>query len=239
MMLDSYSFSHIGGRDENQDSVGMEKKEDSGIFVVADGLGGHQFGRLASDCAVETLLNGWRQSEDPDSEKFTEWIGAANEAILAVQTEKHCVTKSTVAALVVSGEKAFWAHSGDSRLYYIHNNEIAAYTEDHSVAYKKFKAKEIPRSAIATDEDQSSLLGTLGNETRWEPDAGPVKTLKKGDAFLLCSDGLWEYVLDEEILIDCLKSCSAMEWGSLLLLRVAGRVGSDNDNLSLITVMVK
>lgn len=239
MTLDVFSFTDMGGRSENQDSVGMEKKAGTGIFVVADGLGGHQFGQLASNCVVETLVNKWQENKNPDSENLAEWIRAANDAVLAVQAEKQCTTKSTVVVLSVFEEKAIWAHSGDSRLYYIHNDEIADITEDHSVAYIKYKAKEIPRTAIATDEDQSSLLRTLGSETRWEPDVSNAVTLKKGDAFLLCSDGFWEYVLDEEILIDRLKSISAMEWCALLLLRVAERIRDGSDNLSLITLIVK
>ena len=140
MTLDAYSFTAVGGREENQDAVGLENRDGRGLFVVADGLGGHQSGRLASDCAVKTLLDRWRQEAEPDPEKLAAWIGDANDAILAVQAEKNCVTKSTVVALVIRGEKAFWANSGDSRLYYLHDDEIASVTEDHSVAYKDRKS---------------------------------------------------------------------------------------------------
>ena len=73
--------------------------------------------------------------------------------------------------------------------------EIAEYTDDHSVAYKKYKAGEITREEIGFDDDQSSLLRTLGSEDRYEPSVRELNLVpRKGDAFLLCSDGFWEYV---------------------------------------------
>ena len=236
MKLDSYSFSNIGGRTENQDAVGCLEAADSGIYVVADGLGGHQAGRVAADCVVNTMLGSWKAGELPD---LAAMIGTANETVLAVQREKKLNTKSTVVALAVAGGNAVWAHTGDSRLYYLHDGKVVAYTEDHSVAYMKFKAGEITRAQIPEDEDQSSLLRAIGGPRRWEPDCAGAEGLTAGDGFLLCSDGAWEYLHDEEILVDHLKAATAKEWASLMLLRISERVQPGNDNLSLITVLVK
>ena len=238
MRTDSFTFTSIGGRSENQDSVGQVLSENGGLFVVADGLGGHQAGRLAADCVVEQLQKAWKAGEPEDEESFTAKIRDANEAILAVQREKNLTTKSTVVALSVQGDKAVWANTGDSRLYYLHGGRIEAITEDHSVAYKKFKAGEITRDQIPMDEDQSSLLRSLGGPRRWEPDVRSREGLEAGDAFFLCTDGMWEYLRDEEILIDFLKAGSAKEWAELLLLRAVARIRPGNDNLSLITVIL-
>ena len=148
--------------------------------------------------------------------------------------------KTTVVALSLRGDRAAWAHVGDSRLYYLHDKVIAAYTEDHSVAYKKYLAGEITREQIGFDEDQSSLLRALGNPERNQP-VGCTWTqpLTPWDGFLLCSDGFWEYVTDEEILVDYLKADCARAWAELLLIRAMERIGPDNDNLSVITVMVR
>ena len=227
MTIDSYSFSDIGGREDNQDALGTKVDGDKGIFVLADGLGGHQNGRLASDCVVNTVLAGWPPEEDTP---LTETLESR---------EKNCNAKSTAVVLTILGENAAWAHSGDSRLYYLHDGGIAAVTEDHSVAYKKYQAGEITKEEIATDEDQSSLLRVLGSTVRWEPVIDQRERLSPEDAFLLCSDGVWEYVRDDEILVDYLKADSAREWAVLLLLRISARVPKNNDNLSLITVMMK
>lgn len=240
MTIDSYSFSDIGGRDDNQDALGMKLDGDRGIFVLADGLGGHQNGRLASDCVVNSVLAGWPPEEEAAlTETIETGIGEANQAILNLQQAKNCNAKSTAVVLTIRGENAAWAHSGDSRLYYLHDGGIAAVTEDHSVAFKKYQAGEITKEEIATDEDQSSLLRVLGSAARWEPAVNQREKLSPEDAFLLCSDGVWEYVRDDEILVDYLKAASAKEWAVLLLLRISARIPKDNDNLSLITVMLK
>ena len=238
MRIDSYLFTDIGGRSENQDAVGKLDGDSAGLYVVADGLGGHQQGRLSSDCIVSTLIGGADLSGPCEPDVLVALIQQANEEILRIQQEKNVITKSTVVALALNGQSASWANTGDSRLYYLHDSEIRQITVDHSVAYKKYKSGEITKEEIARDEDQSSLLRTLGGETRWEPDSGKLETLSPGDGFLLCSDGVWEYLLDEEILVDYLKADSAREWGTFLLLRIAERIPRDNDNFSLITVLI-
>ena len=145
--------------------------------------------------------------------------------------------KSTAAALYVMGSRAIWAHAGDSRLYYIHEGRITACTEDHSVAYKKYKAGEITKREIAFDEDQSRLLRSIGGVDHNEPTIRVYEEfLSPGDAFLLCSDGAWEFLDDEEIVIDLLKSTCAKQWTEYLLLRMMERIKGGNDNLTLLTV---
>lgn len=235
MILDSFIFSTAGGRDENQDAAGKLEGEGCGLYVVADGLGGHANGRLAAESVVSTLLNG----EKPQSlEELCGGIAAANSAILELQSRENCTAKSTVAALLIRGESAFWAHTGDSRIYGIHDGRLTLTTNDHSVSYKKYQSGEITKRQIAADEDQSRLLKALGGTKRWEPETGTVEGVAPGDAFLLCSDGFWEYVNDEEMLVDYLKASSARQWARLMLLRAIGRVKPGHDNLTLMTVLV-
>ena len=239
MKIDSYSFSAIGGREDNQDALGQTGEGENALFVVADGLGGHRLGSLASACAVSCLTENWKAEEAYDTESMTALIGKANEAILKLQEEQNCSAKSTVVLLSLQGGRALWANSGDSRLYFLRDGAFRAITEDHSVAYKKYRSGEITRAEIATDEDQSALLRTLGGTTRWQPDVAGEEDLKVGDAFLLCTDGFWEYVSDEEILIDRLKAGNAQEWGEKMLLRLADRIPKDCDNLTVTTVMLE
>lgn len=240
MRFDIYEYTAQGGRDYNEDAVGHITDGGHGIFAVADGLGGHSLGEVASACARDTLLEGWNADEKDREAWFSKIITTANENILAIQREKEKILKSTLVALAIDGEEAVWAHVGDSRLYFLHEDEIVHITEDHSVAYKKYKAGEITRSQIATDEDQSSLLRTLGSEDRCRPKIRKWEDrLCPGDAFLLCSDGVWEYVRDTEVLIELLKSETAKEWAERLLMRLMGRIGGENDNLTLLTLMIR
>lgn len=240
MIFDRYEYSNRGDRSYNEDSVGSRMEGDKGIFVVADGLGGHSLGELASTCVRETLLEGFPcQDEDP-GRWFKEQIADANRRMIALQEEKGTLLKSTVAALYVMGNRAVWAHAGDSRLYYIHEDRLKAFTEDHSVAYKKYKAGEISRSDIAFDEDQSRILRAIGSRDHNEPAICVWdEILSPGDAFFLCSDGAWEFLDDEEIVIDFLKSENSKQWAEYLLLRMMERINGGNDNLTILTVILK
>lgn len=240
MDFDVYEYTSKGGRDYNEDCLGSCYNEDGGIFVVADGLGGHTLGDMASHKAVETIISGWDHTSENISEELDRKIEEANIAILDLQSEMKAVMKTTAAALAVKGTKAVCANSGDSRVYVIHGNEFVYCTNDHSVAFKKYKAGEITREQIAADEDQSSLLRSLGSKDRYKPEIySPNIEICRGDAFFLCSDGAWEYLRDEEILIDFLKSETARQWSELLMLRIMERVTVRNDNLSLLTVIIK
>lgn len=238
MILDSAIYSNVGGREVNEDLAGHAELTDGGLFVLADGLGGHHFGELASKCVVDLLLEAPAPAPEEDlSDWLQRQIGRANEKLLDLQKEKNAAMRSTVVTLAIQGGRASWANVGDSRLYYFHRDSISAITEDHSVAYRKYKAGEISRAQIGQDEDQSRLLRALGNADRCQPDLNGCD-LEAGDAFLLCTDGAWEYLYDEEMLIDLLKAGTAREWIELLLLRVIGRIRPKNDNLSLIAVLV-
>ena len=245
MMFDVFEYTNQGGRSYNEDSIGSSYDGASGIFVVADGLGGHALGEEASAAAVETILTGWNAPEEDSThentvEQLKKRIADSNRNILQIQKEKDAVMKTTVAALAVNGDQAVWANVGDSRVYFIHGNRIHAYTNDHSVAYKKYKAGEITREQIGTDEDHSRLLRSLGSEERYEPEIYVADVpLEPGDAFFLCSDGAWEYLLDEEILIDFLKSETAQDWAELMMLRIMERIDGENDTLSLLTVILE
>lgn len=243
MNLDIYTFTNNGGREYNEDFADFRMEETQAFFVLCDGLGGHYGGDMASRCVVESLTAAW--DTDREGMPRTEWlereIVQANEALMNLQREKKGRMKSTVVTLCLDMETASWAHIGDSRLYHISKDQISRLTADHSVTYKKYKSGEISRNQMNFDEDRSRLLRAVGDEERCVPDCGSLGAgcpAPAGDAFLLCSDGFWEYLYDEEILVDYLKSESAMEWGQLMMLRVMKRMKPDSDNLTFMAVVV-
>ena len=240
MTIDSYIFTSQGGRAYNEDAVGSRKLPDGALFIVADGLGGHVHGELASECIIDCLKAApYEPGVDPQEWLRTQLLNA-NRSVLKMQEQNRMVMKTTAVVLLIQENRAVWAHVGDSRLYYLHDSRICAYTDDHSVAYKKYKAGEISRAQIGQDEDQSSLLRALGNLERGVPDLGAADApLESGDAFVLCSDGIWTYLRDDEILIDRHKARSAQDWGELMLVRLMERWRPDSDNLSLITVVIR
>lgn len=239
MKLDYYCYTNKGGQRINEDSIGSVINENDAVFVVADGLGGHNCGELASSSVIVTFEDYWDTFKGTLEDKISILAEKANETILSLQNEKSTIMKSTLALCAIQDGKAVIANTGDSRVYYFHNNELAACTEDHSVAYKKYKAGEITRDMLGTDEDQSSLLRVLGNPERYEPDIISIgNELTLGDAFVLCSDGMWEYIRDEEMQIDLLKSKDSKHWSELMRTRAMDRISNGNDNLSLFTIIV-
>ena len=238
MRLDAFLYTNAGGREQNEDSARWNVKEDAGFFLVADGLGGHRGVEIASALAADSLNRTWLDESEPPEDRaawLREEILRANGALLAEQEARHASMKTTVAALAADGERIAWAHVGDSRIYALSDGRVRRLTQDHSVSYKKYLAGEITRNAVNFDEDRPSLLRVVGEESRCVPDTGSG-SLFPGDGFLLCSDGFWEYVYDEEILIDFLKAGTPREWAELLLLRVLPRLRPGNDNLTLLAV---
>lgn len=239
MNFDIFEYTSCGGRAVNEDSVGHIISENKGVFLVADGLGGHSLGDVASDTVKTTVLGALSEvGADPES-AIIESVKAANEVVLDIQKTKNQTLKSTLALLLVMPFDIYLANVGDSRVYMLRDGEIAEYTNDHSVAFKKYKAGEITREEISFDEDQSSLLRAIGNEERYEPEIHHLNIVPRtGDAFLLCSDGFWEYVNDLEITMDFAKAINAEDWANKLLKRAIDKVNGDNDNITVQTLII-
>ena len=236
MQLSAYAYTNRGGRDHNEDS--LRASAEQGIFVLADGLGGHRCGEVASQAAVDAIFTGMAQAEALEEAGLLDLFRSANEELLRRQAQPgQEEMRTTAVALKLAGSTAVWAHIGDSRLYRFSNGELAGVTADHSVTYRKFLGGEISYMDVYHDDDRSSLLRAMGNPICTpERGEGPVQP---GDAFLLCSDGFWEFVYNEEMLVDCLKSKTPEEWGRRMLPRHIRRTPPGNDNFSLIAVFVE
>lgn len=235
-MIDIFAYTSQGGRDFNEDFVGCVHTADGAVAVLSDGLGGVSGGEIASRIIVDTVID-----EPYDCDDASAWLSErlmrADARVRKEQQRLKNQMKSTVVALRLKGDRAAWAHAGDSRLYYLHDGAIEEVTADHSVAFKKYMAGQITRSQIRVDEDKNRLLGSVGCDGDFVPETGGTIT-RPGDAFVLCSDGAWEHLLDQEIAFDLLKADTAEQWAYLLLLRIIDRMENDGDNLSIITLMI-
>ena len=234
MRLSACCYTNQGGRDHNEDSVRCCAEQ--GVFVLSDGLGGHGRGAVASALAADILFEGCSAHPDPDG--LAELFQKANEAVMEGQkVPRQEDMKTTAVALSVAGDLAVWGHVGDSRLYRFSGGALSQETRDHSVTYMKYLGGEISYMDIYHDDDRPSLLRALG-KLPCKPEAGQAE-LRPGDAFLLCSDGFWEYVYQEEVLADLLKAETPEQWAQLMLLRHIRRTPPGNDNFSLITVFAE
>ena len=232
-ILSFYSYTNQGGRENNEDSIRAWSQDERGVFVLADGLGGHNCGERASETAVETIHNGCIPATGFSCSFLEEQMKEANRRVLEGQKEPGCGDmKTTAVALAIEGTEAFWAHVGDSRLYHFSGGELTHFTRDHSVTYMKYLGGEISYMDVYHDDDRSSLLRVLG-KADCHPETGS-SVLQPGDAFLLCSDGFWEFVYNEEIQADLLKAETPKQWVQLMLLRHIRRTPPGNDNFSVI-----
>lgn len=236
-----YTYSEAGSREVNEDRVGVAGHDDCRCFVVADGLGGHGKGEVASRLAVEAF-------EEVFSGAAADLSGAMSSAFLLAQErileeQRGAGTpfrmKTTAAALAIRGDTVMWGHIGDSRVYAFSRFRLKARTQDHSVPQMLALAGEIREREIRGHPDRSRLLRVLGEPgTPKFEQTGPLP-LKKYRAFLLCSDGFWELVEEREMLAALRRSADARAWTEQMLRIVEQRgAGREMDNYSAVAVMV-
>ena len=226
-MLQTASYTDCGGRPYNEDTCLGCTGEKGLCLVVADGLGGHGGGEQASEMAAQAICSGWEGRAD--KELLTGLIRRANEAVLAIQTPA-CAMKTTAVALTVEENRAVWAHVGDSRMYYFYNGKLVFQTKDHSVAQLGVMLGDITPDQIRFHPDRSRVLRALGQEGELKVDAAERELEKGKHAFLLCSDGFWEYVMEPEMEQELNVAHDPADWIERMRKHLNNRIPEDNDN---------
>ena len=240
-MVSYHLFSNPGGRENNEDYVGMYQNGQSWCFVLADGLGGHGKGEVASKLAVEAAIKEFAL-RGPGEETLKASFDQAQRAILEGQREDYRARdmKTTLVILHVSENQLWWGHIGDSRLYYFQKGKLRERTLDHSVPQMLVAAGQLKEKQIRNHPDRNRLLRVLGVD--WDSPKYQMAESRKREerqAFLLCSDGFWE-LIDEKKMQHCLKKASSpKEWAELMesIVRKNGQ-GKNMDNYSAVTVWI-
>jgi PPM family protein phosphatase len=228
-----------GGRPNNQDFCVFLESERGACWVVADGLGAHKGGEIASRTAAETICECFGANPEISSAAVTGHISAAQDAILKAQQQNPGMAdmRTTVVVLISDSRSVVWGHVGDSRLYRFQTRGLVARTEDHSVPQSLVKAGEISPDEIRGHPDRNRLLRTLGEPGMARPTALAEPTpLCQNDAFLLCTDGFWEHVRELEMLADLVCSGSPEEWLERSLRRLRKRIHGQSDNYSALAI---
>jgi protein phosphatase len=234
MILRTAAHTDVGLRRRgNEDRFAIDPE--LGLCLVADGMGGHSAGQVASALAAETVLASLQErkgSEASASEKLRAALEDANRAIYqaARQNSEYAGMGTTVVALLVEGERAALAHVGDSRAYRVRGGRIRQLTDDHSVVAELLRRHEITADDAREHPHRHMLTRALGVRGHVQPDLAEL-TLARGDRFLLCSDGLTNHVEDHEIAklsadLDDLDACCAA------LIKLANRRGGE-DNITV------
>ncbi len=241
MNFQTATLSKAGGRRENQDACDYVVLATYGCWMLGDGLGGHGGGSVAARIAVDTVLAAFRASPASSPEALGHYLEAANSAICDGQKQRLDLAgmRTTAVLLVTDSQSARWAHVGDSRLYYFHDQRIQYQTSDHSVPQVLFAAGEISAEQIRFHEGRNRLLRSLGSRDglRMTVQEAP-QPIGSGDAFLLCSDGFWEYVLEPEMEVDLARTSGAAEWLQAMEARLQRQAAGAHDNYSAVVVRV-
>ncbi|MCS6993605.1 MAG: protein phosphatase 2C domain-containing protein [Anaerolineales bacterium] len=242
--IEAHWATHIGRkRTNNEDAVGaleprtrQEFRQNGALYVVADGLGGFQFGERASQYAVQTLLKEYPKFPQlPPGERLKMLIQRINADLYAIAQRElkegeHMAT--TIVAAVVHQGRLQVAHVGDSRAYLIRGTEVYQLTADHSVIAELIRSGKLTEEEARGSKLRNRLTRSVGTRPRIEVELSQPIPLRAGDVILLCSDGLTQYASSEDLL-----SSVHGEPKEIVerLIAFANQQGG-SDNISVITV---
>ena len=197
-----YIQSKTGGRTENQDFYGSAQTKYGEIIIVCDGMGGHNGGRHAAETAVQTII------EEVSNSREGNPVNVLRDAIIKANTaiwEEGHAGKSlkgmgtTVVALLISPVKAISFHVGDSRIYQLRDGKILFRTFDHSHVFEMVKAGLITEEQARLSEKSNIITRGLGIQSTVDVSITDSLPYKKGDRFLLCTDGICGAVPENEL----------------------------------------
>lgn len=235
-------LTHPGGRPGNEDFAECyQAPGGESCWLVADGLGGHYGGEVASQTAVKSFLASFADNPGPASpDSLGRHLQAAHAAVVEQRRQEPVLDpmRTTFVALVSNGLSACWGHVGDSRLYCFRGGRLAARTKDHSVPQAMADAGEISPEDICHHEDRNRLLRDLGGDKSLRPTMAPPVNLQAGDVFLLCTDGFWESVSETAMEADLAKSASPEQWLRHMHFRVIQNAPKNQDNYTAIAVFI-
>jgi PPM family protein phosphatase len=239
MRFSVYQVSRKGGREKNEDRMGYCYTRDSGLFALADGMGGHPEGEVASQLALQTLAALFQRDSKPtlpDPTRFLhEAIIAGHHQLLRYATQKALIDtpRTTIVACVLQGNAAYWAHCGDSRLYMLRGDKLVARTRDHSYSeLQQTMSQVIPMGERFNRNVLFTCLGSPGKPV--VDTVGPL-LLQSGDRLLLCSDGLWSSV-DDNTIAECLSQRVISDAVPELVEQALRNGGPKSDNVSVLAV---
>ncbi len=239
MKFSVFQVSRKGGRQLNEDRMGYSYTRSSGILLLADGMGGHPEGEVAAQLALQAMSALYQKQANPAIEDVTAFLTAAvmtaHRQIIKYAIEKGMLDtpRTTVVAAVVQNGAASWVHCGDSRLYLVRKGKLVVRTRDHSYLEQPPKGQKSAR--MAEHANRNILFTCLGSPAKPLFDlAGPV-TLYQGDKILLCSDGLWGTLSDDEI-VDKLNDGVVGETVPVLVDMALQRAGATSDNVTAIAL---
>jgi serine/threonine protein phosphatase PrpC len=241
MRFSIFQESRKGGREANEDRTSYAYTRDALLMVVADGMGGHLHGEVASQIAAQLLTEAFQREAKPtlaDPLGFLQKsITDAHFALGDYAKARNLVEspRTTCVACVVQDSTAFWAHVGDSRLYHIREGRIQAQTRDHSRVQMLVDQGRVREEAVAAHPDRNKIFNCIGAVALPQVELSRPTLLREDDTLILCTDGWWGPLAGKLITRALLKSDLMKAIPELLDLAEL-RGGVDRDNLSVVAM---
>lgn len=234
MKLNYDYYTDIGTRTNNEDAYYVDEKKKNYIFAVADGLGGHECGEVASLLAINSIKKYF--NNNPINMSITRAINEANKIILEEQEKTNKKMKTTLALAWIHGKNITFAHVGDSRIYAFKDNEIIYQSVDHSISQLAVAVGEIELRQIRNHPDRNKLTRAIGVDDTIKIDIYNF-SIEQIDAILLCTDGFWEYIMERDMK-DTLKNASNSNMWLDKMKKILESVKSNNcDNNTAIAII--
>lgn len=234
-------LSKAGGRAVNEDAYGVWTTPGACFCVLSDGAGGHLGGEVASKLAVQHVLDWFSRDPEPTAAAVAAALKAANDALLEQQRLRPEVAdmRATVVVLAIDSVRATacWGHLGDSRLYCFRGQRIIAQSRDHSMVQGMVDAGYLAPAALRAAPSRNVLLAALGDAENFHPrvEVTPFP-VADGDVFLLCTDGLWEYIDEAHMEQSLRQAQSPATWLGDLETEVLSHGPPDQDNYSALVI---
>lgn len=241
MKFTIYQESRPGKRANNEDRLAHCYSRDALLLVIADGMGGHYYGEVAAQIAVQVLVETFQRDAKPEIRDpfmfLHKAMTTAHRAIVDF-TDAHKLKDSprtTCVASIIQDNIAYWAHAGDSRLYLMRGGKVVTHTRDHSRVQLLMDQGLINESQAAEHPDRNKVYSCLGGPQPPEIEFSRKTPLVAGDVLALCTDGVWG-VIPDDMLAVALKEKNLMQAVPMLLGQADIRGGPNADNLSIVVV---
>ncbi|MEG2459248.1 MAG: Stp1/IreP family PP2C-type Ser/Thr phosphatase [Raoultibacter sp.] len=218
-------------RDHNEDSLIVTPP----LFVVADGMGGHAAGEVASEIAVTTMAE--KAPRHADVEALGKAVEAANRAVIlaAGQSKEREGMGTTVTSAILEGERLVIAQVGDSRAYLLHQGKLQQLTRDHSLMADMIDAGQLTAEEARVHPNRSVITRALGSDPRMVADLYEIN-VEAGDRLLLCSDGLSAMLEDDQIEAVTARTRDPQRCASSLVNEAIAAGGHDNITVIIVDV---
>jgi protein phosphatase len=230
-------------RDDNQDAIRTSHNDDERtithghLYGIADGMGGYDHGGVASELALQMLFNTFYAGKPRQSaQNLRNGIRDANLGVYQAAQRIGTRMGTTLTAINLAGNRAHVAHVGDSRAYLIRDGKATCLTNDHTPVGDLVRSRILGPEKVRTHAMRSKLNKSLGIELFVQPDISQVE-LRQGDVLILCTDGVWAVVQDDEFAQLVVKASDIAE-ASQNLIDLALERESD-DNVSALAISIK